>query len=264
MAEPLPIAVYQPTARDEAPDDRLARLDDAAARAAAGGARLLVAPELFLSGYAIGDAALKARAEPANGPAAERAATTARAHGIALVYGYPEAAEAVYNAARCIDPAGHPVANHRKVLRTGPGERARYAAGTGITLFELDGHGIAVLICYDAEMPEIVRAAALAGASLVAVPTALVERHPFVARYMIPTRAFENGLYVAYANHAGQEDGTRYLGESCVVAPDGAVPARAGAGEELLLATVDPAAIAAARKDLPYLDDLAASPFAPR
>ncbi|MDZ7747930.1 MAG: nitrilase-related carbon-nitrogen hydrolase [Halofilum sp. (in: g-proteobacteria)] len=265
MAEPLPIAVYQYAARDEGPQERLGRLEAAAARAAAGGARLLVAPELFLSGYAIGDADLRARAEPADGPASARAGAIARAHGIALVYGYPESAGArTCNAARCIAPDGTPVANHRKVLRAGPGERARYAGGDGLTLFGLDGHTIAVLICYDVEMPEAVRAAALAGATLVAAPTALVDDHPFVARHMIPTRAFENGIYVAYANFAGEENGTRYLGESCIAGPDHRVPARAGAGEELLLATVDPTAIATARTTLPYLDDLVASPFAPR
>ena len=262
MAGPLHVAVYQYEARDEGPDARLARLEAAAAGAAARGARLLVAPEVFLSGYAVDDATLAARAESADGPAAARAGAIAAAHGIALVYGYPERADgAIYNAARCIGPDGTALANHRKITLSGAGERARYRRGGGpLTLFTVDGHTVAVLICYDAEFPELVRAAALAGATLVLVPTALVERHPFVARHMMPTRAFENGLYLAYANYAGRERGCVYLGESCIAGPDGAAIARAGGGEELLEGTADPGALRSARDTLPYLDDLGTLP----
>jgi predicted amidohydrolase len=266
MTGAMPIAVYQPAARDERPRDRMARLAGAAEQAAAGGARLLIAPELFTSGYAIGLEQLRARAEPADGPSAGHAREIAARQGLALVYGYPEAAEGViYNAAACIGPDGAWLANHRKIQRAGPGERERFVAGPPRpTCFELDGHTVAVLICYDVEYPELVRAAALADAGLVAAPTALVERHPFVARHMIPVRAFENGLYVAYANHAGQEGDAVYLGESCIAPPDGGAPVRAGAGEELLLGTVDPARMAEARATLPYLEDLRALPAATR
>ena len=44
---------------------------------------------------------------------------------------------------------------------------------------------------------------------------------------MVPTRAYEKQLYVAYANRCGSEGQTRYYGESCVCAPDGRDLARA-------------------------------------
>ena len=72
------------------------------------------------------------------------------------------------------------------------------------------------------------------------------------ARKLVPTRAFENGIFMLYANHAGREGGSRYLGESVIVAPDGAELARAGAGEALISAGLDLAAIARARAALPY------------
>jgi len=121
-------------------------------------------------------------------------------------------------------------------------------------LFNLDGWKIAILVCYDVEFPEATRACADAGADLIVVPTALKKEWPFVARAVVPTRAFENGLFIAYANFCGTEDGFEYLGESCFAGPAGKVVA-AGSGETLLVARLDVAEAANARRILPYLRD---------
>ena len=44
-----------------------------------------------------------------------------------------------------------------------------------------------------------------------------------VAKHVIPARAYENQLYVAYANHSGDDDGLSYVGLSSICGPDGAV-----------------------------------------
>ncbi|MBL6932085.1 MAG: hydrolase, partial [Rhodospirillales bacterium] len=106
----------------------------------------------------------------------------------------------------------------------------------------------------DVEFPEFVREAALAGAEIILAPTALRSRWGFVANKMIPTRAFENGVFLLYANHAGREGTSEYLGESVIVGPDGAELARAGSGEEVLGARLVSANIERARKTLPYLE----------
>ena len=68
-----------------------------------------------------------------------------------------------------------------------------------------------MLICYDVEFPENVRRLAQAGAQAVLVPTALPasDHADFIARKMIPVRAFENQLFVAYVNHCGADDALR-------------------------------------------------------
>ena len=81
-------------------------------------------------------------------------------------------------------------------------------------------------ICYDVEFPEAVRALALAGAELIAVPTALIRPFDIVARAIVPARAFENQVYVAYAGMCGSEAGLGYCGLSCIVGPDGQDRAR--------------------------------------
>ena len=79
-------------------------LDQQAQRAAADSARLLIAPEMILSGYNIGPTAVAERAEEASGNSAQAVAEIARAHGIAILYGYPERAQGkVYNAVQLID-----------------------------------------------------------------------------------------------------------------------------------------------------------------
>jgi predicted amidohydrolase len=74
---------------------------------------------------------------------------------------------------------------------------------------------------------------------------------------MIPTRAFENGIFILYANYAGEEGVLDFLGESIIVAPGGELLAQAGSDEAVITATLDPQHIVAARARLPYLANAA-------
>jgi len=256
-ARPLRVAIFQCEARDEGASPRLARLDRAMERLAGGGVDLVVCPELFLSGYHVGDR-ITAFAQPADGSLMRRVASLAAKWRSAIVCGYPErGGERLHNAAACFDRHGRLIANHRKVHLPNNFERACFTPGSAPTVFTLDGHRLALLICYEMEFPEAVRGVAATGAEVVIVPTALSAEWAFVARKMAPTRAFENGLFLLYANYAGHEGGVRYLGESVIVAPDGEELARAGGGETTIRATLDPLRISAARKALAYLDDRA-------
>jgi predicted amidohydrolase len=248
-------AIFQSSTAGLAPPDRLERLHRAAAEAEAD---LLLCPELFLSGYTTA-AEARRHAEPADGPFAAGVARIAQATGTAIVYGYPEAADgALYNAAQCIDAGGKSLANHRKLVLPPGFESEVFATGKALTLFELNGIRFGLLICYDVEFPEAARATARAGAQAILAPTALAAQWTAVAEQVVPARAFENGVYLLYANHAGAEGDVRYLGASCVVGPDGSVHARAGETEEVIAAGLDPLRVEAAQSRLPYHRDLAA------
>ncbi|PWC52458.1 carbon-nitrogen hydrolase family protein [Azospirillum sp. TSO22-1] len=234
------------------------RLETAARDAAGQGADLLVGPEMLLSGYDIGAEAVRAAAEPPDGPSAARVAVIAAAAGIAVLYGYPElgADGAVYNAARLIGRDGRPLLNQRKTHLYGALDRAMFAAGgDDFPLAKVGGLRCGVLICYDVEFPELVRRHALAGADAVLVPTALMEPYDVVATTIIPARAFENGLFVAYANRCGREGDLVYCGLSAVAGPDGTVVARAGRGEAMLIADLDPERLSAVRAAGTHLAD---------
>jgi predicted amidohydrolase len=120
---------------------------------------------------------------------------------------------------------------------------------------EIDGVRLGILICYDVEFPEAVRGLALHGADVVVVPTALMRPYEFVPRVLIPARAYENSVCVAYANHCGREDDLEYPGESCIVGPDGALLARAGDGEEMIRAELTPTMFTRARAFNSFLSD---------
>jgi 5-aminopentanamidase len=231
-------------------------LDAAAGRAAAAGAGLLVTPELFLTGYAIG-AGLARLAEPADGDAADAIAETATRHGLVVAYGYPERdGDRVHNSVQLIAADGTRLANYRKTHLYGRYERDHFTPGDRpVVQAELPGLTVGLLICYDVEFPENVRAHALAGTDLLLVPTAQPHPFQFVAESLVPVRAFENQLYVAYVNRVGTEGGFEFVGRSVLAGPDGVARARAGRAEELVLADADPALLTASRAANPYLAD---------
>ncbi|MET7477561.1 carbon-nitrogen hydrolase family protein [Streptomyces sp. NPDC005648] len=255
-------ALLQSSGRPGSVGENLKVLDAAAGRAAAAGAALLAAPEMFLTGYAIGDD-IGRLAEPADGDSADAIADIAARHGLAIAYGYPErdggsdgTGGTVFNSAQLISAQGDRLANYRKTHLFGRFERDHFTpGGQPVVQAELDGLTVGLMICYDVEFPENVRAHALAGTDLLVVPTAQMHPFQFVAEAMIPVRAFENQMYVAYVNRVGQEGEFDFVGLSALAGPDGVARTRAGRGEELVLADVDPAFLAASREANPYLRD---------
>lgn len=262
-------ALLQSSGRPGSIVENLKVLDEAAGRAAAAGAGLVAAPEMFLTGYAIGDDIARL-AEPSDGDSADAIAEIATRHGVAVVYGYPEregersemgvpAAEGrgrVYNSAQLISADGTRLANYRKTHLFGCFERDHFTPGEQpVVQAELNGLRVGLMICYDVEFPENVRAHALAGTDLLVVPTAQMHPFQFVAESVVPVRAFENQMYVAYVNRVGPEGEFEFVGLSTLAGPDGIARTRAGRGEELVLADADPAFLAASREANPYLKD---------
>ncbi|WP_406479984.1 carbon-nitrogen hydrolase family protein [Streptomyces sp. NBC_01615] len=249
-------ALLQSSGRPGSVVENLKVLDESAGRAAAAGAGLVAAPEMFLTGYAIGDDIARL-AEPADGDSADAIAEIATRHGVAIAYGYPERdGERVFNSAQLISADGTRLANYRKTHLFGCFERDHFTPGEQpVVQAELNGLRVGLMICYDVEFPENVRAHALAGTDLLVVPTAQMHPFQFVAESVVPVRAFENQMYVAYVNRVGPEGEFEFVGLSTLAGPDGVARARAGRGEELVFADADPVFLAASREANPYLKD---------
>lgn len=260
----MKIAVYQGEGADLAlspevrTDMNLETMSRAAFKAAGTGASLIVFPELFLTNYNIGDDSYTA-SEPADGPSAQRMAMVAREADIAICYGFPERdygeGKEIYNSMSVINRQGELVATYRKAHLFGKEEHRLFTAGDELAVVELDGWKFGLAICYDVEFPELIRSLALAGAEAVIVPTALMEPYDFVARQLVPTRAIENQLYLAYANRCGREGKLSYCGLSCIVDPEGKTLARAEKHEDMLTADLHKKNVSEARKLNPYLRD---------
>jgi predicted amidohydrolase len=253
------LAIYQMQAKAGDVTANLSSIEGAVRKAAAQGASLLVAPELALPGYGAGPA-MAALAEAPDGVSWKHLASVSRETGVAIIAGFAERdGETVYNSALFVDGDKPPVV-YRKSHLYGPYERGLFAAEKpSAQIIEHAGIRFGMLICYDVEFPENVRRLAQAGAQAVLVPTALPasDHADFIARKMIPVRAFENQLFVAYVNHCGADDRFAYAGLSGVAAPDGTLLAAAGdKSEELLISDLDPSAFRQAAEQNPYLADL--------
>ena len=226
------------------PDRDLARVGAAAASAADRGADVLVVPELLVSGY---DPAAFPGPDPTRIP---RLRELAARHGVALVAAEPDGDPPAITAV-VVAADGTVLGHYRKTHLWGPAERAAFAPGDGTPLVvDLGGLRCGVAVCYDVEFPEVVRGLALAGAEVVLVPTALDD--PAVARVLVPARAMENRVDLAYADHVGPG----FCGGSVIVGPDGRARARAGAvADTVLVADVTRDDLARARAGADYLAD---------
>jgi predicted amidohydrolase len=250
------IAVYQGSAKLLDRAANLARIERLAQACALEQAELLIAPELFLTGYNMGDDT-PSMAEPANGPSSRQASEIARRHGLSLIYGYPEkTAEGVYNSALAIDKDGKVVANYRKAHLFGDLERRCFVPGRDVVTTRIGGLTIGLAICYDVEFPEFIRAIVLQGADLIVVPTCLTAPYWEIPTTIVRARAYENQVFLAYSNHVGTERDFDYIGLSGIVGPDGRDIARAGQNNEtLMFAEITPAQYAASRAANTYLRD---------
>lgn len=253
----LRVACLQMEPRVGDPAHNLARSSELIREAAAGGARLLVLPELCNSGYAFRDAEESAAlAEPFPGGRSCTAWEALCAElDVYLVAGVCERdGDAVYNASVVIGPDGH-VGTYRK-LHVWGSEHDHFLPGDrGLPVFDLPFGRIATIVCYDTWFPESFRAAADQDAAIVCVPTNWLPYPSPVeplamANLLCVAGAHVNGLYVATASRVGSERGQAFIGQSIVVDPDGR-PLAGPAGEQdeqILYADVDLGRARAARR----------------
>ena len=221
---------------------------------------MLVMPEAFLTGYHIGLPLSRQRALAPDAPVFDELSALAVAHNMALVIGYigyqDDQRDQLANLACVIEASGRRVLTYAKTHLFGEADRSRFAPGAHLSgICMLGEMPVALALCYDIEFPELVRSLALAGARLIVVPTASMQPYDGVPLRMVPTRAEENGIFVAYANYCGAEQEFTYSGLSCIVGPDGRDLARAGTGEEMLIADVDAGAVDPVRCAIDYHRD---------
>ncbi len=206
-------------------------------------ADLYVLPELCLSGYVFEsrDEAL-GLAQSASDALFDEPARFAASRGAAVVMGFAEKdGEELYNSSILLGPGGKRSV-YRKVQLFW-GEKAIFEPGDKAPeVFEEAGARLGLMICFDWIFPEVARTLALAGAQVLCHSANLVL--PYCQEAMV-TRCLENRVFAATANRVGGERRAgmdlSFTGMSEVVAPDGAILARAsGEHEEVLVVDIDP------------------------
>lgn len=249
------------------PGPNLDALAALAAEAAAEGAAYALSPEVSIV-FAENREGLAAVAGPWGGnPAIARCAAIARETGLYLHLGslavaLPDGRYA--NRSVLFRPDGTLVDTYDKIHlfdATLPGlreyrESATYAGGDRAVVAEAAGLRVGMTICYDVRFPALHRGLAEAGAELLAVPAAFTV--PTGAAHwevLLRARAIETGCFVIAAAQAGRhQNGRTTYGHSMIIDPWGTnLGELGGEGAGVLVADIDPAAVAEARGRVPAL-----------
>ncbi len=239
----------------------LHRIDELSAQAAAAGADVAAFHECSICGYSfarkLSRQALWDLAEPVpSGPSIQRLIGIARRNRIAILSGLFERGDdgEIYKAQVCVDGSGL-VAKFRKLH---PFINPAIRPGDRYVVFDLKGWKCGILICYDTNIIENVRATALLGAEIIFMPHVTMctpsprpgagfvdpalwaarQRNPTSLRAefdglkgrawlmkWLPARAYDNGVYVVFSNPIGMDDDQLKNGCSMVLDPFGDIVA---------------------------------------
>jgi predicted amidohydrolase len=200
---------------------------------------LLIFPECMLNGYMMDtlEEALET-AETIPGPITEQLASFSRETGIYLVVGMLEKElDLCFNTAILIGPKGY-IGKYRKTHIPFMGvDRFVQPGGKNFRTFKVQWGTIGLAICYDICFPEMSRILALMGADIIVNPTNWPLDAEILPQSVVPTRAYENHVYVVAVNRIGEEKGTTFLGKTTIASPSGKIVIQGGrTSEELLIA----------------------------
>jgi len=193
-------------------------------------ADLMVLPELALTGYSFRDRreALAMAEDPSTSNSLAALADLCQRRDFHLVVGFAERqGERVFNSALLIGPGG--VQSTYRKLHLFDREKDCFDPGDlPLSVVEVRGIRVGMMICFDWVFPEIARVLALQGAEVLCHPANLVL--PYCQKAMT-TRCLENRIFAVTANRYGREVRSReeitFTGRSQITAPDGSVLVRA-------------------------------------
>ncbi|RWO70143.1 MAG: hypothetical protein EOS17_13775 [Mesorhizobium sp.] len=220
----------------------LVKIDEAARR----GASIVILPECCTTGLVFPDRSqLLAIAETIDGPSVKAWCESAMRLNIYLIAGMAERdGEQLYNTAVIATPGGA-VLRYRKAHVFGR-EKSLFDLGDQLACIDTPWGRVGLAVCYDLWFPEVTRALAKSGATLVAspsnwsVPPRQSQDAPNaapMAMHLAMAAACSNEITIACADRTGEEGGVRFLGQSFIVGPNGrllAGPAGASSDDCLL------------------------------
>ncbi len=187
---------------------------------------IVVFPEMSLTGYLPRDD-LFMLAETMAGPSIRAVVRLAKETGKDIVFGAPIRDESVpgllYNSCLCATGHGRLFRYDKIYLPTfGPfEERVFFAAGKRAVIAEGRHARIGLMVCYDMFFPEVAKIETLMGAQVLAnISAAPTTSGPYFRRVM-PGRAVENAIFLAYTNMVGVHGSLVFGGGSVLLGPRG-------------------------------------------
>lgn len=255
----------------------LAAIEKLAGIAAEEGSKVVAFHECSVTGYTFARNLSKAQmlelAEPVpGGKSIERLTAIAGKYNIAVLAGLFEKDEKdeIYKAYVCVDKNGL-IARYRKLH---PFINPHIRPGNEYCVFDLYGWKCGILICYDNNIIENVRATKLLGADVIFMPHVTMctpssrpgagfvdprlwsnrENDPTSLRIefdgmkgrewlmkWLPSRAYDNAVYVVFANPIGMDDDQLKNGCSMIIDPFGDIVAECRAlGDDVVSSVLVP------------------------
>jgi NAD+ synthase (glutamine-hydrolysing) len=181
-------------------------------------AALIVFPELYLTGYRVGDRFHKLAIRE-HEPRLTELAEALEGTGRSAVVGAPTVGSRrgeVDNSVLLLGPDGTRFTQGKRYLPTyGPFEEGGiFSPSESSTAAAFGPEKVGLSICYDAFFPEVFRALALDGANLFVCVSAAPVTSRRLFEKVLPARAVENAAPLVYVNRVGVEDGIVFGGGS--------------------------------------------------
>lgn len=257
MKDPLIISTAQFENKSGDKDYNLSVIDKLSAKAAAQGAHAVAFHECSISGYTFARRLSKeqmlslAEIIP-NGPSIEKLVEISQRNNISILAGLFEKDEDdnLFKAYVCVDKDGLKA----KFRKLHPFINPHLTPGDQYCVFDLHGWKCGILICYDNNVIENVRATTLLGAKIIFMPHVTMctpstrpgagfvdpelwknrEKDPTSLRLefdgmkgrgwlmkWLPARAYDNGIYAVFSNPIGMDDDQLKNGCSMIIDPFG-------------------------------------------
>jgi omega-amidase len=251
----LTIALAQMAVALSDPAANLKKADECLVEASRRGAEMVVLPELWPTG---GDWRKMSALLAGQAEVLEAVGGLAKKYGLWLngsMLALNEAGQPA-NTSILFDPQGRQVGVYYKIHLFGLMREDHYLApGQSLTAAITPWGQVGLAICYDLRFPEMFRAYALAGATLVFVPAAWPSSRLNHWRALLRARAIENQLYMVGVNQAGSDGKYIYGGHSAIIDPWGEAVIEADESETLLTAEIDTNRVAEVRQTMPIFKD---------
>jgi len=277
MMEPLKIAAVQFEHKSLDKEFNLSIMEKMCADASAEGSDVIAFHECCITGYTIANSLTDNEMQEISesvpdGPSTKKLVDMAKDYNLTILAGLFETdkAQKCYNTYVCVDRNGL-VAKHRKLH---PFIHSNLSSGENYTVFEIMGWKCGILICYDNNIIENVRATNLLGADILFMPhvtmctpstrpgagfvdpklwhnrksdpTSLREEfdglkgRKWLMKWL-PARAYDNAAYVVFTNPIGMDEDQLKNGCSMILDPFGDILTECrGFDNELVAALITP------------------------
>jgi predicted amidohydrolase len=270
----LKIAVAQFQPKDGDKDYNLSVIDKLTAKAKEGGAEVISFHEMSITAYTffkdLSREQVKSYAEKVPGTSTQRLIEIAVKYDITVLAGLVEVddEDKLYNTYICVDRNGLK-AKYRKIH---PFISKYLSPGNEYVVFDIKGWKCGILICYDNNVVENVRATSLLGAEVIFAPHVTMctpssmpgrgfvddalwqkrELDPVPLRMefdgpkgmqwlmrWLPARAYDNGVYYVFTNPIGYDGDQLKNGNSLILDPYGDVMVEIKSfNDEIAMATI--------------------------